>query len=81
MRAFVTLVALLIPLDISTGQKIDFMQTKTSCDSSSGDISQSYSIATKIHIFIYLRAKEKCQRLLVNHWIVIAYAVSCFLLP
>ena len=27
------------------------------------------------------RAIEKCQRLLVKHWIAIAYAVSCCLLP
>ena len=27
------------------------------------------------------RAIEKCHRLLVEHWIIIAYAVSCCLLP
>ena len=27
------------------------------------------------------RAKEKCQRLLVKHWIFIVYAVRCSLLP
>ena len=31
--------------------------------------------------YVLRRAKEKCQRLLVRHWIVIVYAVSCCLLP
>ena len=42
------------------------------------------SPSTSVSLFehdVLGRAKEKCQRLLVKHWIVFAYAVSCCLPP
>ena len=72
-------------------QPVECSYVKTIGTSYTAEVSEDMAISAGVsaeitvrnfHLCTVLgRAIKKCQRLLVKHWIVIAYAMSCYLLP